>query len=123
LSFGITFLHPNLENTHAQSFCGRLHGGDLLAKGTTGTYPASTVYKFTYSIAHQVDEPQQDFEISGIAREHISIWHWDMHPNNLCSFNNPLCKVSNKNNFKKSGSEKNSECAVFCELNACRMTK
>jgi len=63
LSFGITFLYPNLESTHAKSFCGRLHGGDLLAEGTTGKHQASTVYKFTYSRSHQVDGPQQDSDI------------------------------------------------------------
>jgi hypothetical protein len=57
--------------------------GDLLAEGTTGKCPASTVYKFTYSRYHQVDGPEQDSEINVIAREHISLWHRDMHLNNL----------------------------------------
>jgi hypothetical protein len=63
--------------------------GYLLAEGTTGKHPASTVYKFTYSRSHQIDGPQHVSEINVIAKEHISIWHGDMHPNNLCSFNNP----------------------------------
>jgi hypothetical protein len=53
-------------------------GGDLLAEDTTGKHPASTVYKFAYSKSHQVDRPQQDSEISVIARQHISLWHRDV---------------------------------------------
>jgi len=83
-----------------KNFFGRLCGGDLLAEGTTGRHPASRVCKFTYSRCCQVDGPQWDFEINVIAREHISLWHKDMYPNNLrSSFNNPLLrKFSNKLN-------------------------
>jgi len=64
-------------------FVVRLHGGDLLAEGTTGRHPASRECKFTYSRSHQVDGPQWDYEINVIAREYISLWHKNMYPNNL----------------------------------------
>jgi len=52
--------------------------GGLIAKGTIGKHPASTVYKFTFSRSHHVDRPQQISEINAIARQHISQWHRDM---------------------------------------------